>query len=252
LLVGLLMPAIQRVKESAKNVKCMSNLRQISMATFVYAADNNGFAPGDSYVVNAYNEFFVSRSHNEKDPTYKSYYPKNKWFAEYLSGSGGMVGKMNPIAYCPKGGLLGEIGPNVPKAPYFNFSYGMNPSLFEDWWITNENPDRCSVPLAEIKNPAKVCLWIESNRNKTSITTEAITGRHFSHSKKPALTPGPVVGTYPVYQYQGRVNVVYVDQHLSSFNIPEQVPFWGCSFWDHSRKQRCDQGICSYCDGGLK
>jgi prepilin-type N-terminal cleavage/methylation domain-containing protein len=252
MLVALLMPSLARVRETSKNIKCMSNMRQISMATFTYAADNDGFAPWDPTMVITKYEMFVSRSHDTKDPTYKTYYPKNKWFGEYLSGEGNMNGKMNPVAYCPKGGIFGEIGPNVPNSFQFNFSYGLNPDLGEDWWLTNGNPDRCSVPLSQIKNPAQVCLWIESNKIKAYVRGEAVTGRHFSRSKTPALTPGPTSGPYSVYQYEGRVNVVYIDQHIASFKLPEEIPWWSCSFWDHSRKTRCRAGDCGYCDRDLK
>ena len=44
-LVGILLPALQRAREQAKLVQCQSNLRQIGQAIFIYADDNNGSLP---------------------------------------------------------------------------------------------------------------------------------------------------------------------------------------------------------------
>jgi prepilin-type N-terminal cleavage/methylation domain-containing protein/prepilin-type processing-associated H-X9-DG protein len=47
-LLSLLLPALNRVRDSAKSVKCLSNLRQIGEALEMYANDHNGcLVPGD-------------------------------------------------------------------------------------------------------------------------------------------------------------------------------------------------------------
>jgi len=49
ILVALLLPALNKAREQANSIRCMSNLRQISMGLFAYAAENNG------WVVPSYN-----------------------------------------------------------------------------------------------------------------------------------------------------------------------------------------------------
>jgi prepilin-type N-terminal cleavage/methylation domain-containing protein len=45
LLMGILMPALQRVKKQAKTVYCLNNLRQIGIAMTQYALENNDYIP---------------------------------------------------------------------------------------------------------------------------------------------------------------------------------------------------------------
>ena len=45
LLIALLLPAVKRARESARSAGCMSNERQIMLATRVYTNDNNGIFP---------------------------------------------------------------------------------------------------------------------------------------------------------------------------------------------------------------
>lgn len=45
LLISVLLPALSKAKESANQVKCLSNLRQLSTAVIAYANDNRGMMP---------------------------------------------------------------------------------------------------------------------------------------------------------------------------------------------------------------
>jgi len=43
LLIAILMPALRKARDSAQQVKCKSNMRQLTMAWFAYSTDNKGF-----------------------------------------------------------------------------------------------------------------------------------------------------------------------------------------------------------------
>ena len=45
ILAALLMPALEKARESARRAGCLSNLHQISMGTTMYATDEDGWLP---------------------------------------------------------------------------------------------------------------------------------------------------------------------------------------------------------------
>src|SRR3954468_17691049 len=44
-LIGVLLPALNKARESARQVQCLSNLRQLATATIMFATDHKGRAP---------------------------------------------------------------------------------------------------------------------------------------------------------------------------------------------------------------
>jgi prepilin-type N-terminal cleavage/methylation domain-containing protein/prepilin-type processing-associated H-X9-DG protein len=48
LLIGILLPALNKARESARQVKCLSNIRQISLATISFANEHKGYMPSQA------------------------------------------------------------------------------------------------------------------------------------------------------------------------------------------------------------
>ena len=45
LLIGLLLPSLSNARESARRISCLSNVRQLTAATLMYASENQQYLP---------------------------------------------------------------------------------------------------------------------------------------------------------------------------------------------------------------
>lgn len=110
LLAGILFPVIGRARDNAKRSSCLSNLRQMGLATLQYVQDYDGRYPWNYwYYVDPDG---VSRAHNW--PTLIHPYVRN-----------------NQVFACPSAaGNARFIDPNDENSIFNRSSYGMNISAF--------------------------------------------------------------------------------------------------------------------------
>jgi prepilin-type processing-associated H-X9-DG protein/prepilin-type N-terminal cleavage/methylation domain-containing protein len=82
-LISLLLPAFSRIRESARSVKCASNLRQIGQMFGLYAVEYRGYLPPlnsqDIYNTQAINKDIFGMYHNLGRYIGRAYWSKLRW-----------------------------------------------------------------------------------------------------------------------------------------------------------------------------
>ncbi len=147
LLLALLLPAAQKVREAANRAKCLNNLKQIGLALQNYHGDQGNFPPG--LIASSPNICDASASgftlllpYLEQDNTYRIYHQEDPWFQPDNFQA---VGQAVKLFFCPsnrEGGAidLGAIAAQwgFPLPPYaaacdYAFCKGANGALNLDW-----------------------------------------------------------------------------------------------------------------------
>ena len=165
LLISILLPVLGRAKESARQVKCLSNLKQLAHATIQYTNDNKGIMPA---AAGGSPNFHVAGTpargvydfiswHRTKDPVTGVNWPgqpdlqiTDSALAKYLSRDPNVL---DEVYRCPSDNLL--VRPNMsilPGLPKYRYSYSLNVYV-----STKANrPKR----ISSIKNSGQKILYV--------------------------------------------------------------------------------------------
>jgi len=131
ILAALLLPALSRAKESARNVICVNNLHQIAVASFTYTVDERGQLPWFRDWLSRQQQLTLSPF----DLTTGELYP-------YL--------KSKPVFLCPTDVLeLPRKKPSVTNPR--NYSYSMNCAICH------------KTALTGFREPARTLLYMEGD-----------------------------------------------------------------------------------------
>jgi len=193
LLIAMLLPVLNKAREQAKIVMCMSNLRQLGLAETMYANDNHDyFTPGRT-------SLNLGNPLEAKDSFVLTLSP-------YLGDRKAAYGKTSKVFLCP------NYSPYDP-AQTIICGYGLNDRIEAGWvngafWgFAKWQLRRRSVP-----DPMKVLLIGEKN----DITD-------FVRSSGPAVPAPTAVSTsysewcgYRMSHPGQRSNVVFVDGHVET------------------------------------
>jgi prepilin-type N-terminal cleavage/methylation domain-containing protein/prepilin-type processing-associated H-X9-DG protein len=145
-LIALLLPAVQKVRESANRIQCQNNLKQLGLALHGYHDARGSFPPGmvssgDVQDAEATGFTFLL-PFLEQDNTFRLYHFEDPW---YVDSNFEAVGKQVKIFYCPSNRTGGVINlkpfeaqwdtrlPPVAAGCDYAFCKGANGALTNQW-----------------------------------------------------------------------------------------------------------------------
>jgi prepilin-type processing-associated H-X9-DG protein len=152
ILIGLLLPAVQKVREAANRLKCQNNLKQLGLALHSYHDASGSFPPGytvqgtDNLEMGGFCGFVPLLPHLEQDNLFRNWDLNGKW---YEAPNAALVSVEVKLFYCPSNRSGGRIDfaflvpiagrplPN-PAACDYLLSKGANAALCE----------HCQIPPA--------------------------------------------------------------------------------------------------------
>jgi prepilin-type N-terminal cleavage/methylation domain-containing protein/prepilin-type processing-associated H-X9-DG protein len=147
ILMALLLPAVQRVREAASRATCLNNLKQLGLALQSYHGDHNCFPPGmlcsGSNVEDAeHTGFTLLLPHLEQTNLRNIYHFDQPWWDQSNYAA---VGTTVPLFLCPSNRSGGTIDlaaiaaqwntPLPPRAAVTDYAFckGANGALPQDW-----------------------------------------------------------------------------------------------------------------------
>jgi prepilin-type N-terminal cleavage/methylation domain-containing protein/prepilin-type processing-associated H-X9-DG protein len=159
ILAGLLLPALAKAKEKGKGAVCFGNLKQINLATSMYADDNNdywyAYRSGADMVIPNNGQWFANASSTvELAPNHSLAY----WGVAYSP----MIGQARRVFRCPSAQKVDEwreTGLRYPSEFWLNSSYGINPRSYQ---VTSTEIRKRSA----VKNPQTTIFCQDSAEQK--------------------------------------------------------------------------------------
>jgi prepilin-type N-terminal cleavage/methylation domain-containing protein len=193
ILIGLLLPAVQKVREAAARISCSNNLKQLGIATHNYADTNNGIMPpganNPSLTTNngpaAFVTVFIL-------PFLEQQSISNNSNLTNMAGSGPELYARNilKVYLCPAD--ASGNGGITARQNYAGSNYLGNMAVFK---VTTKPSANTPLVAAMPNGTSNTVLWAENYINcvqSSTVATYSIWGDHFYVS-----APSTTYVTYP-------------------------------------------------------
>ena len=205
ILAGMLLPALNKARNTAKSAGCINNQKSIGSAINMYAGDNRGFIPD-------YRLYWVNRN----GTSYQS------WVVTAAAYLGYDIAKPDK-----NGCLLATPLPKVfncpavtPPCPNQNRSYhshyGIN-KMISNGTHAGSLPEPCSTKLSQITNPSVLILTADAARGPL----DSYDPQHAVHDTIIYYTAGGALKAKVINMaHENKSNVAFVAGNVSGIPFP--------------------------------
>jgi prepilin-type processing-associated H-X9-DG protein len=240
LLISILLPALNKARESARNVACLSNMRQIGIMIQMYANLNNGYGPPCGQIIdgNTYGKVdWAAALLTAVDPNFAALANTSDAVNDYFGGAGkificpvffgseyrsvsvdglGVSHTVIPRTYLGNSQVLGRLEQPGGAGTALTFKTGQA-FAYGDYTSMLWGP----VKLSSVAQSADTFLLIENLVDWGGAQFDAITWP--SDGQRIWATP-PIATTSAYYVPHGKSrNYLYVDGHAASLPDPNNA-----------------------------
>lgn len=220
ILAAMLMPALAKAKDKAKAAQCMNNLKQVGLATTMYAGDNR-----DSYYLKPDGGIPNDGQWTLRPGSDLLLDPDTHGLAYWALGYVNYIAKNKRIFRCPSAKYVDEwreVGRNFPSDWWQDSSYGMHQYLMRAYNAAEESTRK---KLSSYQDPTKTIFChdaaeqlMDGGDDSLSTFTDPPSGTLL---RQWGLTGGlaSLYGNYAFenewYRHSKRSQIVWVDGHVS-------------------------------------
>lgn len=228
LLIGILLPALQKVRRQARAAVCRANLKQWGTILALYTEDHEGRLP--SLSPGGAMWFFrgagLLPGDPNRPPAYQSVNTKGiaccpsavKVRAGPPTGGGGGGGPGVSYEYRGKGGSTFEAWEITSPLPRFRCSYGFNGEL--GWRPFRHR--RGGLETYSMKGQVNIPVMLDSASS---------TGRHRNDRNPPRREGFGLNGDFCMNRHDGHINGLFMDWSVSKIGLKE---LWTLKWSDES------------------
>jgi prepilin-type N-terminal cleavage/methylation domain-containing protein len=205
-LVSILLPALGKARQSARQVQCSANLKQLGMAVLMYADENQKFAvidfanPGNGYWgdLSSHARWMVTLGMRWKNNLGK--YDFQNSDSTYISVFG-----------CPNAsGRYGGGSYNINSAVVYPYA-----GLATFWGGTPG--EEIKGNLSKIVDPSKTWLWLDGEKNYPELNVWTENAGFYPCYANGTISPPKWRETWN-FRHSESMDVVHYDGHVASYS----------------------------------
>lgn len=181
ILASLLLPALKRAKESAKQISCSSQLRQFGYAVSSYVSSNSEWLPYSTTNGKLWDYLLMP------DLNYNSTLAEANQIRQYS------------LFHCPAGSSENYFNAVQYRSRGYAYNYNCTSSALG-----------IGVKVSKVRNPPALPILSDSSYGSAQQYKESIT---FASSSQAAYVDSSSYGNFS-YRHSGRLNLLFADMHV--------------------------------------
>ncbi len=223
ILAGMLLPSLNKARQTARKISCVSNEKQIYLAFMSYTGDFKESLPHFNAV------WYLATDGTMKSAQWQFYFCK----ANYASS------KVFKDAALPENPTVSRRQLNAGGDPTSYIGYGYNYFGLGSQKLVDNTWGRAMF-LKELKYLSKIYLLMDTLNTDSPTNQGSFAVREQRSTSANTGQPDP-------FRHDGFINILYMDGHVSQTKIPYRArPYYTLKTWTEDKPHHCWTGRSGY------